>query len=238
MDTSVFAEYETDLQTLLVSISGQLDGDAVRLRGEERRSAFRRIERELEEADEIIEQMAVEVQTADRDKAELQAKLKTHKATLARHQGELKTLSSGADRDDLLSAPSGSKSGHVALDMGDDGGGADSPALGSQTAAQRSRLLSATDKLADGQRRLEESHRVALQTEDVGSTILRDLRGQRDVLEHTRDTLYDADGSIDRASSTLRKMVRRAYQQRAITYAIIGLLVLLILYVLASKLFG
>lgn len=71
---------------------------------------------------------------------------------------------------------------------------------------------------------------MALQTEDVGSTILRDLRGQRDVLEHTRDTvrtslhelscigladadvrmqLYEADGSIDRASGTLRKMVRR-----------------------------
>lgn len=33
MDTSVFAEYETDLQTLLGSISAQLDGDAVRLRG-------------------------------------------------------------------------------------------------------------------------------------------------------------------------------------------------------------
>lgn len=155
-----------------------------------------------------IEQMAVEAQTADRDKVELQGKLKAHKATLARYKSDLvrlssflsreqeallfptdpvpvrvaqKTLSSGADRDDLLSTP-----GHVALDV--DEGGADSPAL-SQTAAQRSRLLSATDKLADGQRRLEESHRVALQTEDVGSTILRDLRGQRDVLEHTRDTV-------------------------------------------------
>ncbi|GAA5976080.1 hypothetical protein JCM10908_005380 [Rhodotorula pacifica] len=234
MDTSVFAEYETDLQTLLKSIADQLEGDAIRLRGEERRSVFRRIERELEEADEIVEQMAVEAQTADRGKAELQGKLKAHKGTLTRYKGELKTLSTGADRDDLLSLPSASTAGHVALDVEY---GTDSPAL-SQAAAQRSRLLSATDKLADGQRRLEESHRVALQTEDVGSTILRDLRGQRDVLEHTRDTLYDADGSIDRASGVLRKMVRRAYQQRAVTYAIIGLLVLLILYVLASKLFG
>lgn len=38
MDTSVFAEYETDLQALLESISGQLDGDAVRLRGGARSS--------------------------------------------------------------------------------------------------------------------------------------------------------------------------------------------------------
>jgi vesicle transport through interaction with t-SNAREs protein 1 len=96
----------------------------------------------------------------------------------------------------------------------------------SQAQAQRARLMSATDKLADGQRRLEDSQRIALETEDVGAGILRDLRTQRDTLEHSRDTvrqdarslhplahsghsqLYEADGSIDRASSTLRKMIR------------------------------
>jgi len=39
--------------------------------------------------------------------------------------------------------------------------------------------------------------------------------------------LYEADGSIDRAANTLQRMVRRAYQQKAITYAIIGILILL-----------
>lgn len=63
----------------------------------------------------------------------------------------------------------------------------DSPS--SQAQAQRTRLLTATDKLTEGQRRLEDSHRVALETEDLGSDILRDLRGQRDQLEHTRDNV-------------------------------------------------
>ncbi|GAA6003186.1 v-SNARE domain-containing protein [Rhodotorula paludigena] len=233
MDSSVFAEYETDLVQLLKGVEDKLKGEAVTLRGDERKSLFRRIERELEEADEIIEQMELEAQTADVDKAELQGKLRTHKATLARHKQDLKSLAAGADRDDLLSVGGASRADHTAIEMGR----ADSPSF-SQAQAQRSQLLSASDKLADGQRRLEESQRLALETEDVGAGILRDLRGQRDVLEHTRDTLYEADGSIDRASGTLRKMVRRAYQQRAVTYAIIALLVLLILYVLASKLFG
>lgn len=57
---------------------------------------------------------------------------------------------------------------------------------------QRSRLLSATDKLSDGQRRLEDSHRVALETEVLGADILTNLRGQRDQLEHTRDTVSRA----------------------------------------------
>ncbi|BGP38560.1 t-SNARE VTI1 [Rhodotorula kratochvilovae] len=205
MDSSVFAEYETDLVTVLQGVADKLAGDAVSLRGDERKGLLRRLERDLEEADEIIEQMQLEVQTADKDKSELQAKLRTHKATLARHKGDIKSLASSADRDDLLASSSAPLGAHVAIEMEDR---AESPSL-AQAQAQRSRLLSATDKLADGQRRLEESHRMALETEDLGTGILRDLRGQRETLEHTRDTLYDADGSIDRAAGTLKKMMRR-----------------------------
>lgn len=148
--------------------------------------------------------MEIEVQTADRDeKPLLQGKLRQYKTTLTQHKSEnvrrcsalptlppltlfllpQKTLASTADRDDLLST---STFPHVTLEMEDR---ADSPSEISQAQAQRSQLLSATDKLTDGQRRLEESHRVALETEDLGAEILRDLRGQRDTLEHTRDSV-------------------------------------------------
>ncbi|GAA5967813.1 hypothetical protein JCM21900_001779 [Sporobolomyces salmonicolor] len=235
MDASVFAEYETDLEAVARSVADKLESDALTLRGDERRSVFRRVERELEEADEIIAQMEVEVQTAHHDKAELRAKLREHKSKIMRQKNDLKSLASTADRDDLLAAPSTSSS-HVAIEMDARAESPSSLSL-SQAQAQRSQLLSATDKLSDGQRRLEDSHRVALEAEDLGTGILRDLRGQRDVLERTRDHLYEADGSIDRASNTLRKMVRRMYQQRAITYAIIAVLIFLILYVLFSKMF-
>ena len=59
----------------------------------------------------------------------------------------------------------------------------------STSQAQRTKLLLTTDKLTQGQRRLEDSHRIALETEDVGSGILRDLRGQRETLVHTRDNV-------------------------------------------------
>ncbi|GAA5873735.1 hypothetical protein JCM8547_005935 [Rhodosporidiobolus lusitaniae] len=221
MDLSAFGDYEQDLETVLTGVADKLQGEAVSLRGDERRSVFRRVERELEEADEIIAQMEVEVQTADRDRTELQGKLRGHKATVARHKTELKTLSSGADRDDLLG--SSSRGDHISIPMSDLDR-PESPSSTSASQAQRSRLLSQTDKLAQGQQRLDDSHRIALETEEVGTGILRDLRSQRDTLEHTRNTLYDADGSIDRASNTLKKMIRRAYQQRAVTYAIIAIL--------------
>ncbi|GAA5881383.1 hypothetical protein JCM16303_000155 [Sporobolomyces ruberrimus] len=233
MDSTIFQEYATDLDSLVQGIIDKLEGTAAKLKGEERNAVFRRIERELEEADEIIAQMEVEVQTADHhDKATLQNKLRDHKAKVSRQKADLKSLQASADRDDLLSRPSAS---HTAVDMT-----SRSPSPGASPSAayaQRTRLLSATDQLADGQRRLEESQRIALETEGLGTGILENLRGQRDTLTRTRDSLYEADGSVDRAANTIKKMVTRMQQQKAVTYAIIGVLVFLILYVLFSKLF-
>ncbi|GAA5843033.1 hypothetical protein JCM3766R1_001670 [Sporobolomyces carnicolor] len=233
MDHGIFQEYATDLDSLVQGIIDKLQGSAVKLQRDERDAVFRRIERELEEADEIIAQMEVEVQTADHsEKSALQTKLRDHKARVNQQKTELKSKRASAEREDLLSRPSA----HTALDMTSRSPspppGASSPAY-----AQHARLLSATDQLADGQRRLEESQRIALETEGVGTGILENLRGQRDTLTRTRDTLYEADGSVDRAANTIRKMVTRMHQQKAVTYAIIGVLVFLILYLLVSKLF-
>ena len=53
----------------------------------------------------------------------------------------------------------------------------------------RTRLLQGTETLADGRRRLDNAQRIALETEDVGAGILRNLRGQREQIEHTRETV-------------------------------------------------
>lgn len=100
---------------------------------------------------------------------------------------------------------------------------------------QRQRLLSGTERLADSSRRLQDSHRVALETESIGANILNDLHAQRQQIVHTRDTLLEADGYIDRASRTLKGMARRMATNRMITAAIILILVALIVIVVVSK---
>jgi vesicle transport through interaction with t-SNAREs protein 1 len=49
--------------------------------------------------------------------------------------------------------------------------------------------LAGTERLEDGSKRLQNAQRIALETEDVGADILRNLRGQREQIEHTRDTV-------------------------------------------------
>ena len=50
---------------------------------------------------------------------------------------------------------------------------------------------------------------IALETEAQGADILRTLGLQRSQIENARDTLHTADSSIDRASGTLKKMIRQ-----------------------------
>lgn len=51
----------------------------------------------------------------------------------------------------------------------------------------RTRLLSGTQKLENASRKLEDAHRMALETEAIGVGTLEDLHRQREQIERTRD---------------------------------------------------
>lgn len=101
---------------------------------------------------------------------------------------------------------------------------------------QRGRLLAGTQRLEDSSRRLQESQRVAIETETIGAGILTDLHSQREQIVNTRNTLMEADSYVDKSMRTLKGMARRIMTNKIITAAIIAILILLILFVLYSKL--
>ncbi|ORY96175.1 snare region anchored in the vesicle membrane C-terminus-domain-containing protein [Syncephalastrum racemosum] len=76
---------------------------------------------------------------------------------------------------------------------------------------RRQRLLDHTARLDVSNQRLRDSHRLALESESVGADILSQLRGQRETLEATRNTLGDTDSSLDRATKMLKSMSRRFF---------------------------
>ncbi|KAJ2360555.1 Vesicle transport V-snare protein, partial [Coemansia sp. RSA 2607] len=118
--------------------------------------------------------------------------------------------------------------------LGDRAGGMQSPETGALDGDQRTRLLSGNERLENGTRRLQDSHRIAIETEAVGAGILQDLRAQREQIVSTRNTLMEADSHIDRSQRTLRTMTRRLMANKMITTGIIVVgvaLVLLVLYI-------
>lgn len=81
-----------------------------------------------------------------------------------------------SDRDELLGG----------FGSGDNEDGNDFDA---STMDQRQRLLSGTERLGQSSRRLEDSHRLALETEGIGINILSTLKGQRETMVRARDTV-------------------------------------------------
>lgn len=74
---------------------------------------------------------------------------------------------------------------------------------------QRQQLLSGTERLERSSSRLQESQRIALETEDIGRNTLADLAVQRGTIEHARAGLHQSEGYVDTSIKTLRGMARR-----------------------------
>ena len=74
---------------------------------------------------------------------------------------------------------------------------------------QRQQLLSGTERLERISARLQNSHRIALETEDIGRGVLSDLEIQRGTMQNTRDNLQQSEGYVDTSIKTLRGMARR-----------------------------
>ena len=133
---------------------------------------------ELDEADELVSQMEIEIQGMPQSiKPQYSTRVKSAKAELSRYKKRAKDLHAQNQRSELLSNVGGSPFRDV-LDDGASGASSD-----------RARLLAGTALLEDGSKRLQESQRIALETEEQGADILRNLRGQREQIENARDTV-------------------------------------------------
>ncbi|KAJ2720122.1 Vesicle transport V-snare protein [Coemansia sp. Benny D115] len=239
MSTELFDSYETEYSSLVDSIRQRLDSVLPELVGQERRQAIQTTEHELTEALELAEQLEVELLSLPGPvRTRAAPRVRRYKEDVAKLRQDTRRAAQGmgnheANRRALLGdhhagAQGGSGSGSP-LGYGDDGG-----AFSGLESDQRSRLLSGNERLARGSQRLQDSHRIAVETESIGANILNDLRSQREQIINTRDTLMQADSHIDRSQRTLRTMARRLMTNKMISMGIIIVgvsLVLLILYV-------
>jgi vesicle transport through interaction with t-SNAREs 1 len=104
-------------------------------------------------------------------KASYQARLKSVQRDLARCKKQHKELNSQVSRTALL----GRTGQHVFSS--------------DESTSDRTRLLAGTEMLSDGTRRLQETHRIALEAEEQGADVLRNLRGQREQIENAQNTV-------------------------------------------------
>lgn len=137
--------------------------------------------------------MSIEIQSiASNQRAQFNSKIRECRSQVDSAKRELKSTVDGLDRNALFGDRSASS------------GGSDDIALD-----QRQQLLSGQASLDRSSQRLRESQRIANETEGIGANILSDLRGQREQILNSRNTLNEADNYVDKSIRTLKTMARR-----------------------------
>lgn len=182
-------------------------------------SLLRDVEASLDECTDLLEQMTIQVQSMPLTaRAPYNAKIRQYRQNTTDSRAKWRRLLDSVDERALF----GSRY-------------SDSDPLDAESRDQRRQLLQNQLSIDRLLQRLLDSQRIAMDTENVGSSILNDLRAQREQIVGARDTLMVADGYVDKLISSLKSMSRRITANKFISYGIIGVLILLILLVLASK---
>ncbi|SCV13992.1 probable t-SNARE VTI1 [Nakaseomyces glabratus] len=209
---SLLVSYESDFKaTLDQGKAALVKASAQSL--PERNATLKQIEEQKDELYDLLDQMALEVNNSIRDwKTQVNQELKE----------PLQKLLDTRDKDELFGAAARSgANGNIDVE--------------GMSEEQRQQLLSNHAILQKSGDKLRDASRLANETEGIGSQIMMDLRSQRETLENARDTLFQADSYVDKSIKTLKVMSRRLIANKAISYAIIAVLVLLIILVIFSK---
>jgi hypothetical protein len=195
--SELFASYEADFKLVFADITQKLE-QIPDVTGEPRKGLIHSAERAVDEADEIIGQMSLEINNIPTtSKTKPRQRLRNYTTDLDTARGNLLKYAANADRDALF----GKRGGGA--------GRAGSPGAGDAVAQQRQQLLGGTHSLERSGQRLQESERIANETEGIGARILDSLAIQRETILHTHDNLNDSEGYLDNSIKTLRGMARR-----------------------------
>ncbi|KAL6513942.1 Vesicle transport v-SNARE 12 [Orobanche hederae] len=220
--SQVYEGYERQYCELSANLSRKCNSAAALRDGDEKKHEVSELQAGLDDADVLIRKMDLEARSLQPSvKATLLAKLREYKSDLNKLKREVKKLtmpSSGQPaHEDLLE--SGMVGGHEA------------------SANQRGRLAMSTERLNQSTDRVRESRRAALETEELGVSILEDLHQQRETLLHSHKKLSDVDNAIDKSKKILSSMTRRMSRNKWIIGSIIAALVLAVIIVLYFKIF-
>jgi len=207
--SDLFNNYDQEFIRLSQTITRQI-AEIPTLHGDRKINALTSAQKNVDEAHEVLTQMALEISSLPSiaTKKDLQNKYKQYDNDFKKMQKDLKVsrtaLPKDGGRDQLI--------GNSSL-------GGDLTAVGS--GQDRDKLLSGTDKLQDTSSKIKQAQMTIISTQEVGAGIMQNLDTQTDTLQHTRDNLTNADTFLNNTRRLLSGMGRRAQTNKLILACII-----------------
>ncbi|KAM6442951.1 vesicle transport through interaction with t-SNAREs homolog 1A isoform 4-T4 [Liasis olivaceus] len=186
--SSDFEGYEQDFSVLTAEITNRI-GKVPKLVGDEKKQLVSNVEKQLEEARELLEQMELEVrEIPPQSRAMYSSRMRSYKQEMEKLDTDFKRSQiaySDEVRNELL--------------------GAD----GNSSEIQRAHLLDNTERLERSSRRLEAGYQIAVETEQIGQDILENLSHDREKIQRARERLRETDANLGKSSRILTGMLRR-----------------------------
>ncbi|XP_048801621.1 vesicle transport through interaction with t-SNAREs homolog 1A isoform X1 [Lagopus muta] len=212
--SSDFESYEQDFAVLTADITGRISR-VPKLLGDEKKQMVANIEKQLEEARELLEQMELEVrEIPPQSRGMYSSRMRSYKQEMGKLEADFKRSRiaySDEVRNELL---------------GDDGNSSEN---------QRAHLLDNTERLERSSRRLEAGYQIAVETEQIGQEMLENLSHDREKIQRARERLRETDANLGKSSRILTGMLRRIIQNRIL---IVVLAVFIILTTAAAIFFS
>ncbi|XP_017015048.2 vesicle transport through interaction with t-SNAREs homolog 1A [Drosophila takahashii] len=202
---SLLEQYEQQYAALIAEITAHIGRLQQQNNNSERHDLCAKIDGSLPEAQELLEQMGLEVrELSPLQRSSFNGKLQVAQAELKRLQAEYR----------LTKDKQRSQAAFTTLDLGD------SYEDVSISTDQRQRLLDNSERIERTGNRLTEGYRVAVETEQLGAQVLNDLHHQRETLQGARARLRETNAELGRASRTLNTMMLRALREKVVLYGV------------------
>ncbi|XP_068112675.1 vesicle transport through interaction with t-SNAREs homolog 1A isoform X3 [Hyperolius riggenbachi] len=190
-----FQGYEQDYSVLTAEITSRI-GRIPRLVGEEKKQMVINVEKQLDEAKELLEQMDLEVREIPvQSRGMYSSRMRSYKQEMSKLEADFKRSRiaySDEVRNELL---------------GDDGNSSESQLI--KLREERAHLLDNTEVLERSSRRLEAGYQIAVETEQIGQNILENLSQDREKIQRSRERLRETDTNLGKSSRILTGMLRR-----------------------------
>nr|XP_009932931.1 PREDICTED: vesicle transport through interaction with t-SNAREs homolog 1A [Opisthocomus hoazin] len=172
-----------------------------RLETDEKKQMVANVEKQLEEARELLEQMELEVrEIPPQSRGMYSSRMRSYKQEMGKLEADFKRSRiaySDEVRNELL---------------GDDGNSSENQLI--KLREERAHLLDNTERLERSSRRLEAGYQIAVETEQIGQEMLENLSHDREKIQRARERLRETDANLGKSSRILTGMLRRIIQNR------------------------
>lgn len=179
-------------------------------------SAANDVRRLLAEVEDLLEQMELsvrEIESSNPDRGKYDLRVKSYQSDKRQLDVELRKaierIKQGADRDDLFAYAEGG----ISLD-------------------QQDKLISNTERLESGARKLQNCERITIETEQIGGQVLENLNHQREILTRNRDRMRDANADLGRSNRIASQMIRRLVQNRLVLLIVFVVMMFSLLFLI------